>query len=288
MDDDDWKNVREHLYRKKTASLKRRQLEVLIRSETVRDLYHDVVESIIDLYKDSGTGLHSWQHFRAAADKLAELHKFMKLTVARVYALGTAEGAATYSYDFFEKIRDVQAHSNSPTFIPFDYLRGYLSQPDDPPPKRMRRNKRTATRRQPCYSNIKPNSSSNFLLSGSQTPACAHISSELHVCQPNPSSSARTADPGVDQCEKVQVSRSDASVPVMSNSHSPPGGETESYLSEDSSGASLCSCACADDSFTDTSSSANEEDDTDFHRGRSTSSRPTVGSTSGPPFSPSS
>ncbi|KER21757.1 hypothetical protein T265_09995 [Opisthorchis viverrini] len=383
---DDWKNVREHLYRKKTASLKRRQLEVLIRSETVRDLYHDVVESIIDLYKDSGTGLHPWQHFRAAADKLAELHKFMKLTVARVYALGTAEGAATYSYDFFEKLRDVQAHSNSPTpcrldfealrlfssvqiaeqvamhfptltpegqetvfvrplpieqpgmgysasvaraspsidprvaevhkpphhdqslselghvaldvdgfdttdvnsgshqFIPFDYLRGYLSQPDDPLPKRMRRNKRTARRRQRRYSNIKPNSSSNLLLTDSQTPACAHIPSELHVRQPNPSSSGRVAD----QCEKGQVSQSDALLPVLSNFHS-SRGEAESYLSEDSSGASLCSCACGDDSFTDTSSSANEEDEADFHRGRSTASRPTVGSTSGPPpFSPSS
>ncbi|TGZ37936.1 hypothetical protein CRM22_011317 [Opisthorchis felineus] len=172
-------------------------------------------------------------------------------------------------------------------FIPFDYLRGYLSRPDDPPPKRMRRNKRTATRRQRCYSNIKPNSSSNLLLNDPQTPACAQISSELHVRQPNPSSSGRIADQVVDQCEKGQVNRSDAPLPVMSNSH-PSGGEAESYLSEDSSGASLCSCACGDDSFTDTSSSTNEEDDTDFHRRRSTASRPTVGSTSGPPFSPSS
>ncbi|KAF5400805.1 hypothetical protein PHET_05814 [Paragonimus heterotremus] len=262
--DDGWKNIREELSKKKTISTKRRQLEMHIRSETIRDMYHGVIESVIQLYKDNRSGLNSWQHFRAVADKLTEMHKFMKLTVTKVYELGTAEGAANYFYDFFEKVRDVHGHAHG-QYIPFEYLRDYLSQPDDPPPKPLRRAKRLVKR---IHSSAHVQRRTTPTASAAMTLALPVSNVKPYATTVPPASSSTALFPTDNQAPSVKKARL---FPVEPGSHllllpnSSSLSEPDTCLSEDSSGSVSSCCNCAE-CLTETSSSANEDEDTSSQR----------------------
>ncbi|CAL8092930.1 unnamed protein product [Calicophoron daubneyi] len=241
---DGWDNIYDEIYKRKVAMVKRRQLELIVRSNTIRDMYHGILESIIGLYKDNRDDLHSWHQFRAAADKLAEMHKFIKLTVAKVYELGTAEGAANYSQEFFEKLKELQSDSAGQN-IPFEFLRGYLSQPDDPPPRPPHRRKRLAVR-QRMARKFPP---------WEPTPST----------QQNGESSLETpVQDRLEDSECLSMKKARLSPPIVSQPPpaSSPLTESDSYCSEDSATSLSSSCTC-EDCLTDTSSSTNDDDEGD-------------------------
>ncbi|CAH8439932.1 unnamed protein product [Dicrocoelium dendriticum] len=250
---DEWNCVQDEVFRRKLLTTKRRQFELVIRSEAVRELYHSVVESIIQLYKDNRNDLASWEHFRTAADRLTEMHKFLKLTVAKVYELGTAEGAANYSHEFFEKLCDLRTHLHG-TDIPFEYLRDYLSQSDDPPPKPLRRRKRIATR--PSRTTRSWVDSVDVAVSSTTQSECGFFT--------------KLFDPGCSSAQSVSEDTDCATVKRQCTARSSPSSnsscssacyqhDTDPYLSEDSA-CSQSACICGHCS-PDTSSSTNDEDE---------------------------
>lgn len=53
-----WGDLHNEFLKQKNAVTKHRQLELAARAEAVRDMYHQVVESVLDLYKGSFSATH--------------------------------------------------------------------------------------------------------------------------------------------------------------------------------------------------------------------------------------
>ncbi|CAH8465584.1 unnamed protein product [Heterobilharzia americana] len=226
-----------------TAS--RRHVEVVRFSDTLLKMYHGILQYVMELYRDNRDCQYSWEHFRSAADRLAEMHKYAKLTILKVYELGIVEGAASFSSDFMEKIHDMQLQTGNEN-IPFDYLKQYLSRPGDPPPKSLRRIKRFAVRRrsQPVrnareiverYMN---QNDINSQLSETASSSYAHRSKTLQWDTENKQSNWT----------------------VIQNTSSRICPDAETDCPSEDSWTSLSSCTC-DDYLTDTSNSTNEDDE---------------------------
>ncbi|TNN06416.1 hypothetical protein EWB00_008396 [Schistosoma japonicum] len=225
----------------KHSAVNRRHVELVAFSDTLLKMYHGVLHCVMDLYRDDRDCQFSWQHFRDAADKLAEMHKFVKLTTLKVYELGIVEGAASFSSEFFEKIRDMPMQNN----IPFDCIQHYLSRPEDPPPKSLRRIKRVAIRRRSRH------------LRGVRE-ILAHRLDPINInCNQTQSSSSSHAD----QSTSVEWDTGKHSNWTdIQNFSSRTYIDAENDCPSEDSGTSLSSCTC-DDYLTDTSNSTNEDDE---------------------------
>ncbi|CAH8467694.1 unnamed protein product [Schistosoma turkestanicum] len=244
MDDSDplsnvnW-NARKH------SVTSRRHVELVGFSDTLLKMYNGVLHCVMELYRDDRDCQFSWQHFRNAADKLAEMHKYVKLTILKVYELGIVEGAASFSSDFFEKIRDMPLQNGNKN-IPFDCIQHYLCRPDDPPPKSLRRIKRVAVRRRSRHvrnvmeiiEQYMHPTSVNSKQTESSSSSCRHQLPTL----------MRDAEKHLNWTVTQKASSC-----ILSP-------DTEIDCHSEDSGTSQSSCTC-DDYFTDTSNSTNEEDD---------------------------
>ncbi|VDP43215.1 unnamed protein product [Schistosoma margrebowiei] len=241
-DPDPLKSVNWNARRHSVAN--RRHVELVGFSDTLSKMYHGVLHCVMELYRDDRDCQISWQHFRNAADKLAEMHKYVKLTILKVYELGIVEGAASFSSDFFDKIRDMPPQDGNRN-IPFDCVQHYLSRPDDPPPKSLRRIKRVAVRRR-----------SRHLRNVGEI-----IEHHLHPTSVN---SKQTESGSSSYAHQPSTLEWDAGKhsnwTVIQKTSSCMSLDTEIDCPSEDSGTSLSSCTC-DDYLTDTSNSTNEEDD---------------------------
>ncbi|CAH8827473.1 unnamed protein product [Trichobilharzia szidati] len=230
---------------RKQAVASRRHVELVGFSETLSEMYNSVLHYVMELYRNDRECQYSWQHFRSAADRLAEMHKFVKLTILKTYEIGIVEGAASFSSDFFEKIRDVQLQTGNEN-IPFDYLRQYLSRPDDPPPKSLRRIKRVAVRRRsrPIH-NVREMVEHHISLTDINR----------RQTETGSSSYAQQSTTGQWEAGNKQSNWTD-----IQNTSSPLYADTEVDCRSEDSITSQSSCSC-DEYSTDTSISTQEDDE---------------------------